>query len=94
MVFSHPNGCHLLLNKIWCTVCDGKVVLGYTGNLKKKKKERSDMPVEKHCDFTFNNSGRKGITEVLVFKYLSLDQRFSASLSLLKFCLFSVEHVE
>lgn len=51
MLFSHyPNRCHLLLNKIWHTVWDGKVVLGSTDNLEKKK-EKSDMLVEKHCDF-------------------------------------------
>lgn len=49
-------------------------MLGFLDN------ERSDVLVGKHCDFTFNSRflGDKGVTEVLIFKYLSLDQRFSA----------------
>lgn len=74
MLVSHyPHGCCFTSNKTGhCS--DGKVVLGSMGN------ERSDVLVGKHCDFTFNSRflGDKGITEALIFKYLSLDERFSA----------------
>lgn len=74
MLVSHyPRGCCLLLNKIWHH-SDGKVVLGSTDN------EKSDMLVGKRWDFTFNSRflGNEGVAEVLIFKYLSLDQRFGA----------------